>query len=293
MRVISSEFRARLVHIYDMIAKEGRSVTLPLSGRNEDPLELKKRPFVVCGEQRWAYIIVQTLCNNDVNVVGFCDQDLAADNPHYVIPCFTPDELPELISKNPELIVVNLNGFNNQWTSVLGVEFGIPVLTFAHVSRIPGMLSADGSDEYMDAIVEDFEGFLAVEKHIKDEWSLCVLYSILLYKLTSDCSYLCNVSQPYNTVYFFNGLFDFHEKEVFLDCGAFTGDTLAAFIAITSGKFEHAYSFEPEEETFEKLLATVRRFESSGIPERVTCLRKGLWSSSGQLNFQSSGGGGL
>lgn len=75
------------------------------------------------------------------------------------------------------------------------------------------------------------------------------------------------------------------ERECFIDCGAFTGDSLAALIDWNPG-FERAIAFEADPATFSKLREFTR---SAGIEARVDCRQLAVSAASGVLRFSANG----
>ena len=86
--------------------------------------------------------------------------------------------------------------------------------------------------------------------------------------------------------YFPQDIFRLSDREVFVDGGAYTGDTLLAFIRKTKGEYERCYAFEPAPENLAKLnsLAEKQRFRD------VSVIGKGLWSMAETLRFAAAEG---
>lgn len=66
--------------------------------------------------------------------------------------------------------------------------------------------------------------------------------------------------------------FTLSKDEIFVDCGAYDGDTIKIFRDITNDKFKKIYAFEPEKENFLKLEAFIN---SSGIRDRACSFEGG------------------
>ena len=81
--------------------------------------------------------------------------------------------------------------------------------------------------------------------------------SLVRYKLSGRAQYLyrCEVSKA--QAYTLLGL---TKNEVYVDCGAFTGDTVAEFIAAAGG-YDFIYAIEPDSRTFRKLSANTEAME--------------------------------
>jgi FkbM family methyltransferase len=86
--------------------------------------------------------------------------------------------------------------------------------------------------------------------------------------------------------YFPEGIIQLSEKEVFADGGAYTGDTLLAFIRKAKNKYSRCYAFEPEPGNAARLNALAGR---QGFRD-VSIVRKGLWSKADTLRFSAAEG---
>jgi FkbM family methyltransferase len=67
------------------------------------------------------------------------------------------------------------------------------------------------------------------------------------------------------TVYFPEDLFALNDRELFVDCGAYDGDSIGAFLRATDSKFEQIVAFEPDPSNFSKLHRYV-----GGLPDKVS-----------------------
>lgn len=78
-----------------------------------------------------------------------------------------------------------------------------------------------------------------------------VFESLVRYKLSGRAEYLYRCDDPKSYAY---SLLDLSNDEVYVDCGAFTGDTVAEFAEETNG-YSDIYAIEPDARTFRKLCA--------------------------------------
>ena len=60
-------------------------------------------------------------------------------------------------------------------------------------------------------------------------------------------------TQAAHQIYFPPDLFKLNEREVFVDCGAFNGDTVQSFIQQSKGKFKKLLAFEPDLVNYKRL----------------------------------------
>ena len=85
--------------------------------------------------------------------------------------------------------------------------------------------------------------------------------------------------------YFPEGLFDMDENEVFIDCGAYDGDTIAAFRRASGDRFSRIVALEPDPGTFQQLRASVNG------DERIQLLQSGIGRRTERVRFTSAGMG--
>jgi FkbM family methyltransferase len=75
-------------------------------------------------------------------------------------------------------------------------------------------------------------------------------------------------------------------SEVFVDCGAYDGDSIQSFLEQTKSTFNHIYAFEPDPTNFAKLQETV-----SLLPKRdlITVRQAAVGATSGVVTFSAEG----
>jgi FkbM family methyltransferase len=94
--------------------------------------------------------------------------------------------------------------------------------------------------------------------------------------------------RPIIETYFPDDLIRPLADEVFVDCGAFTGDTIEAFLAARGGKFGHIVGIEPDAVNGRVLDDRIKEWKLSGVgPMRVEPVAVG--SERGTLTFDTTG----
>lgn len=127
--------------------------------------------------------------------------------------------------------------------------------------------------------LESLRGLLA------DEQSHKVLNSVIQYKLSGDLVLLSDCQTPRDEVY--QKIFRLGCDEVFVDAGAYTGDTVEEFVLHARRGFHQILALEPDRRNFKKLCATVDRL---GIQAKTKCLPTGVWSCRDTLCFNHRSG---
>lgn len=156
--------------------------------------------------------------------------------------------------------------------------------------QIAGVYSFDAMGAVLDynidrAYVERHkEEFGAVHGMLSDELSGETYLAFLNSKLGGAEGLLQKVWRK--DQYFPEDIIRLSDSEVFVDGGAYTGDTLLAFIRKAKNKYIRCCAFEPDPENAAKLnaLAGRQRFRE------VKIIEKGLWSKAAALRFSASEG---
>jgi FkbM family methyltransferase len=90
-----------------------------------------------------------------------------------------------------------------------------------------------------------------------------------------------SIKYMYNNTYFLSDIFQFSNSEIFIDCGAFVGDSIKNLIKIYSKNkknIDKIIAFEPDFENYKRL---VRRYKN------VEAFNCGVWHENAKLYFQS------
>ena len=108
-----------------------------------------------------------------------------------------------------------------------------------------------------------------------DERSKEILASIAYKRIhgINDWSDICEENQ-----YFIADIMKVDEEEVFVDGGAYNGETVREFIKFTNDKYKKIYSFEMDSTNF-------KRIKQEDFDERVVFYNYGLWDTYRKLSF--------
>lgn len=73
------------------------------------------------------------------------------------------------------------------------------------------------------------------------------------------------------------------QGEIFIDCGAYDGDTIRDFVEWTNHEYEGIYSFEPSDSNY----ARCKQYVEEKNIENCVLIKKGTWSETTTLKFSS------
>ncbi len=96
------------------------------------------------------------------------------------------------------------------------------------------------------------------------------------------------LARPGAEEHYFPPLFHLRADEVFIDCGAFDGDTIRALVRRQGAAFSRIIAFEPDPLNWPRLQATV-----AGLPleirGKIECYPKAVSAATGTIQFDSTG----
>ncbi len=119
---------------------------------------------------------------------------------------------------------------------------------------------------------------------LSDDASRSEYLSQLRFRLLGEFDALYSPAQ--HTMYFPLDLCPLTDHEVFVDCGAYDGDSIRSFLDLAKKSFQKIYSFEPDPANFAKL-----EKEVSLRPEResITLQRAAVGAHTGTVTFSGDG----
>ncbi len=119
---------------------------------------------------------------------------------------------------------------------------------------------------------------------LEDELSRKNFIAFLKTRVSGNNKYILEVFNK-EMNFFSNDVFSIGSNEIYLDVGAFTGDTIQSFIKENGGKYKHIYALEPDYENYIKLDLNLQKSKIKNFSIK----RCGAWNEKGILKFYSSG----
>ena|ERR1700722_64885 len=298
---------------YDFLAKSYRQRAeelskdidgiLPEWARNGADQLFKKKKFVVCGTSCWPEI--KMLAKN-ADILAIVD-DTRPGTRLFGIPVVDTDSWIRFARRNSDLVscvlVPSCAGFQHfvrqciQWELPFLDPFQyLHLLKLHHVDMtgVAGRLTLYGYEFSLYA-VKHYEKLLKLAERLDDEYSRISWLCILLYRITWNPFYLAACSVGYHSnKYSLNSysvnrqFFKFSDDEVYIDTGAYTGDTIEYFLRAVKGKFKHLYSFEPSADNNRQIRARLNALQSEFVDSlagKITLYEKGVWNCEDVLRF--------
>ena len=135
-------------------------------------------------------------------------------------------------------------------------------------------------------LIESAESIRKAWSLFEDEISLNEYLAQIHWRLNPEFDQI--PAQADQEIYFPPDLFKLDKNEVFVDCGAYRGDTLRSFLQQTKGQFKTLLAFEPDPANYKELLDLVSSLPRD-IGQRIKTSPLALGSQSEQLYFDAQG----
>lgn len=187
------------------------------------------------------------------------------------VPVWGPSALADLPRDTPILITAGNHAPIRQQLAEAGFITGVRVIDASGLRNglyDRGLMAA--SRERIDAFAHS----------LGDERSREVLSAILAHRLTGEIQHVTAVCEDLQ--YFPEDLVRLKQDEIFIDGGAYDGDTLKAFLAACEEQFEEVHAFEPDRRNFEKLRSFVA---GHTLRDRIHLHGQALYSHCTELRF--------
>ena len=205
---------------------------------------------------------VNLLCDNDSSKWG---------NEYEGIKCVNPEELKEY--KN--LVVI--------------IMMGNPIPVQKQLASM-GIISMSHNDLMLDDIMElprSQEWFLKEEEKIRTVYGLFEDNSSKMVYVNGLCN---RIAPPISKAlwdelytseaqYFNQKYFGFTKNEVYVDCGAYTGDTIIEFCKIVE-EYDKIFGFELDRNNFVQMRQNV-----TGLGENIVLYNYGVWNENKQIDY--------
>ena len=153
-------------------------------------------------------------------------------------------------------------------------------------------------DEFFVSTCDRLDRLLEIGNSLDDAYSRLSWLCVLSYRMSLNPFYLeaCAVghlNEDFNlNSYSVNRqFFSFSEEEIYVDGGAFTGDTIEGFLRTVKGRFKHIHSFEPSRPHNRQIRQRLTKLQDEylkPLAAHVTLHEKGLWDSTTVLEFNPS-----
>ncbi len=239
------------------------------------------RPLAIVGAAGEGARLVELCRRSGVDVLLLCDDDPAKRDAHVadhrVRPTTALTDLdratPVIVASHRALAAVESlrdRGFDHVAPFAL-LQVLAPEMFPPHMFHV----------DLLEDLFENRRRYARLHDALADDVSRRVLDAVIGYRMTLDPEILRPVIDP--DLYAPARLFALGEDEVYVDAGAYDGDSIRMFIARTANRFTRILAFEPDPATYARLAA-----EFADDP-RIATFNKGLFNDTDSLRFEGAG----
>lgn len=232
----------------------------------------KNNKLVLFGASNCGIEMLRILEKRRIEVDYFCDNDKSKHQSYF--------NGIKVISLN-ELMNIDINA-NILITSTYYKEIyaQLKINGFKNIYCFSTEINNENDSEFIENNLENINKCYEI---LNDEKSKLTFNNLLNFRKSSSLLYLKDIIDK--NQYFDSEIIKMSSKEVFVDGGAYTGDTIEEFINLTSNKFDSIYSFEPDKENFNRL----KEFVNKTNVHNIYVNNLGLHNKRNRLNFSSNG----
>lgn len=139
--------------------------------------------------------------------------------------------------------------------------------------------------EFKQFFCENLNGFYQVLDSLADDYSKQTFLKVLKAHLTGEREDFEIAFTGNDDWYLFRSFMRPLSNSVFLDCGAYDGDTVRLFIEASNNQYSKIYAFEPDDSMQDKLFEVA----NSASPGKIEIIKQGLSNFTGSVSLRSNG----
>lgn len=237
-----------------------------------------KKPVILFGAGALGKELLYFFKNKGTQVIAFSDNDRSKTGRRYLgIKVINKNSIGNLFGKNVQIVAsctkyfvvirdLASAGFTNAWN---------PMYFFTlYASYFDIFVWTNNIGD----ILKNKKNILSIYELLSDNESKMILLNIIKFRLLLDVRLLEHNVDKYEQ-YFNAEIVKLTKAEIFLDGGAYDGDTIQVFIGKTKNRFSKIYAFEPDKINFNKMRHNLYRhsvdkieFRNIGVGERKRTL---------------------
>lgn len=220
----------------------------------------------------WAIDLLRT---KDIGPVAIVDKKLGG-GVKKDIPVITYDDLLKNYHDKNIYILITSPKFEEEILGLLKQNFREEQI-FAFECELYYHYIHD-IDNYRFYLLSKTQQFNELYDKLSDDTSRTTLENVLRGRISGEWQYFRNVYVP--NQYFAQDIIELGHQEVFLDIGAYTGDTAEDIAEMTGGNYTKIYCFEPDQKCISILKENIKKYKN------IEIIEKGAWNKYDKLSIQ-------
>lgn len=240
-----------------------------------EKLKAEERPIFIYGMGDGALKIMSVFRDREIAVSGiFASDDFVRGHSFEGYRVHKLSEIEEMVD---DFVVVLAFAAGYQ-----EIVDKIHEIAERHTLYVPDVPVVGGGLFTYDYCVENAEKIQAVYDSLADNYSRKVYANIINFKISGNIAYLSEVTTPKEEIY--RKIVKPTQNEVYVDLGAYNGDTIKELLEFTRGCYNSIYALEPDKKNFKKLNKFI-----DGM-NRVFAYNAAAWCVDGELPFAAKAG---
>ena len=250
--------------------------------------ELKKNlkyPVVLCGYGAVGKLFIGMLYECNANLMLVCDKNNVGKEYEYITKgkIVSYEEIGKIKNK-VHIIIASKDYYNDIKNEVIKYVSEDFILDVREIYKmIPQCYELKEPFIYQRYINNNIDRINDLIDKLQDEKSIETLKAVIKMRLSWNEEYVNDVVDK--DMYFIKEL-KLTDNEVFVDGGAYDGDTLDDFLMRVVGNFDSVYCFEPGKNQYETLQNRVEKYK---YKKNIHLYNEGLYSKSEQIGFTGNG----
>jgi len=242
--------------------------------------------YILFGAGRLGQITLAGLRKAGINPLAFADNNPKLwDTSVQGLQVFSPQEAAARFSKD-SIFIITLYTSQPVWEQL--TSMGLKVISFAALAWIyPQTLTPHGCVELPYKIFEQADAVRKAFSLWTDDTSRREYLGQIQWQTSLNRSIL-PPHLPQNEIYFADELITTTTNEIFVDCGAFDGDTIQEFLKYRTSSFERIIAIEPDPINCKALEARV-----SALPvetkKKIQVIQSAVGSKRALVTFNATG----
>ena len=163
-----------------------------------------------------------------------------------------------------------------------GYSWNLSLMEFLFLFNLP-FQAEEHFQNFSTNLIDQANRIATLYCALEDDQSRSVLNGIINFRLSLVAFFVADIASPFNEEFFPQDILKFEENEIFVDGGAYDGDSYEHFLRLAPS-LSKAYLFEPDSSICEKAALRI------GDDKRALICNYGLWSKSATLYFSNTGG---
>ncbi|NMM61482.1 FkbM family methyltransferase [Clostridium sp. P21] len=234
---------------------------------------LSKRKVVFFGASKCGTEILERFEAINIKPDYFCDNDEKKWGKQFnSIEVISLDQLVSL-GKDVNIVITSLY--------VKEITVQLRKLGFQNIMSFNDQTTTFIQSYCTEYIFNNIDKIKSVLDILNDDISKETFMAIINHRLTYDFGILNNTVNE-EEEYFPDDLLKLNDNEVFIDAGAYIGDTISEFIYKVDNKFKKIYAFEPDKKSYDQMVNFIK---TKKIESKVICKEGGLHSENKVIQF--------